>query len=573
MLDWLKKQLGNDTAHPLGTDSGIEAFLESLPESQAIAALDSVAEVFGSAAELKLPLRRLRRALRILDKAVQPRRGELWHTLLRDSQGEQIAEANWQSLMRWYREAHLGYGYCLKGLPPRAEWDDEDREYAPLLASRAMHALVQQKTLSRLRYRAPGGEFWSQAHALYARAESLGVLRDVIEMYSGSGARTSVSREYAVGLIFAICPLGNLVPAQLLALKLILHQFGHLITVLDEPDDRAEFVIDTRRNTPPERWLPGLARREGMRWFGLGGSRPYLATLAGNALDRKSMPDWATPSGCNEVNYHRLILKLARHLSAKPPERRHRRNRSQGEVLAALGFTQARRMVAYSEFARSGAHLAIGNYTTSVVRDQETFNRLRFDSVQMVPARPVTPVSADAPPEKRAPMEMLKQLETEGDRQMMRRWSLLDLSDSGFGVLTGGSGPSVLLGALCAWRDPEDPNWKLAIVRRLDRDRDGKPTAGLERLGGESVCAKVRPLEDSEISGWDALPGSGIGFQDALLVRGAPEQLLVPKGSWKDGRVMLLSVGKERRPVALGELVEDGPDYDLITLHPSPAAP
>ena len=436
VFDWINQKLKRPTVeevHFLATDEGIAEFQSELPLSQPGVVLTQVCDALEAAQGARVEHKAFRRALRALDKGVQEQVAELNHTLFSDARGDQVSEGSWVALNAYLNRMPGLYRQSLEQLPIKSKWDDEDREYALLMACRAMRLMVARKKLLHFAYRAVEPDLWGQMSRLYARAKVFGIHHTETEPYAGSGERTSVNAEYMVGLLFETAPLGGLLPTQMECLDLLLRQNAAQIASADKPSPEMPFFVDPSKTQPPQRWLDGLGARPNLIFFGPGKSYAMLESLRSAAQEAREVPDWAVPSNCDLRGYRGLLESLRNHWSTEPPQRRHRRNAGAADILVVHGFTQVRRMVAITEAAHSGEDF--GGFETDKLLDDKYFNKIRFGSVN--PDQTGKGKKA-VPGPKLTPKEILEKLETRGDKAMMQSWVVLDTSDSGVGVLVPG---------------------------------------------------------------------------------------------------------------------------------------
>jgi hypothetical protein len=572
MLDWLTKKFKQDhDAHPLASERGIDDFIEQLPTGKATLALDAIGDCFEQSEQLPLDAEQRRRVVRILDTHAQSLTAELWHVLFEGSQGETISEASWQGLYRYYGRVGSAIWLCLEQMPLRGKWTDEDLGFASTMACRCMSALMRRNLLMRIRYRASPDDFWQEVNRLYQRAEATGVLRAVVEAYSDSGEQSSVLREYLVGLLLEVSPHGGLFPLQLVCLDVMLQHFSNLLPMREEPDESTSFYADPSRNRPPERWLPGLPRRERCRFFGIGSAQRYFETMLVHANESKPMPDWVVGCGIDPRRYHELLERTLPQWSSTPPQRDSRREAREADLLIVHGFSQVRRMLSSSEYARSGKQIPELGYKTSKAFDE--FSRIRFDTVQMHASKLAEMTTEPEKDKALNPLEVLAKLELAGDKEMMGQWRQIDVSPGGFGAIVPKMLSWVRVGMLIGYRHRDDIEWRPAVIRRRGRDAAGNQTCGAQSLGWPAASVRVRPLEVHEREGWDRLPGGGEGFVEAIFIEADPLLLVLPPGFFKSGREILLRERSNFHPARLIASLETGTDYEIVTCTRQSQAP
>jgi hypothetical protein len=362
-----------------------------------------------------------------------------------------------------------------------------------------------------------------------------------------------------------VSPHGGLFPAQLVCLDLMLRHFSNLLPMRDEPDESTSFYADPSRNRSPERWLPGLPRRERCRYFGIGAAQRYFETMLVHANEGKPMPDWVVGCGIEPRRYHELLERTLPQWSSTPPQRGSRREAQESDLLIVHGFGQLRRMLSSSEYARSGKQIPELGYNTSKAFDE--FSRIRFDTVQMHASKLASMTAEPEPQKNLSPLEVLSKLELAGDKQMMGHWRQIDTSPGGFGAVVPKMLAWVRIGMLIGYRHPGDIEWRPAVIRRRGRDAAGNQTCGAQSLGWPAASVRVRPLEanEHENEGWDRLPGAGEGFQEAIFIEADPMLLLIQPGFFSAGRNVLLKARDKSHIVRLGTLLETGIDYEIMT--------
>lgn len=557
MFKWLAKQFTQADEDPdsLGSEKGLQGFLDGLPVTVPASTIEMLGEQFENARGLELSPPRLRRALKRLDERAQEPLTAIWFKLFDDGTGRRISEVPWLALARYYRNVHTGYRVCLEGLLSRAEVDDEERADALLIACRTMAALGRYKTLLRLRYRELDPGYWGSLNGLAAWSAQFGGGNTLMELYPDSGYQSTIEREYLTALAFEVAPIANLLPTQMAGLDLILRRYGAHYHFSDGYREATPFVLDPTKNQAPQRWLKGLAPRPEQRFFGVGSAYAQLAGLRKSAHASAEVPEWLAPTRLDVAGYRSLLDLLVAHWSVQPPQRRHRRDRCDGEILVTHGVAQVRRMIAASEYAKSGGQI---NYQGSTPYDHKLFGKLRFGSVEAG-----GPELADELPQ--TPMEILQKFELEGDRQMTERWTIADLSESGLGATAQTHAGWVRVGMLLGLRRIDSLDWQMAVVRRVSRTPEGRLSIGLQTIQGETRCGRLRFGEGDAGNPWVAVAGTADAYHDAILLRdGASNGLLLAQGIFTGPGEVHLSFEKRWHKVQLERSAERGYDYERI---------
>lgn len=556
MFKWLVQQFTQADEDPesLGSDRGLQAFIERLPVTIPVRTVEALGEPFENAPALEIPVDRLRRALLLLDERAQEPLALVWNEVFGDGVGRTISDTAWLTLARYYRNVHTGYRVCLNAVP--AKPGDAERGDTMLMACRAMAALGRHKQLLRLRYRDVDARYWENLNSLVAWSATLGATNTLIELYPKGGYQSSIEREHLIALLFDVAPIGNFLPTQMAALDLLLRRFASNFQFSDHYHETAPFVVDPSRSQSAQRWLRGLTLRSGHRFFGVGRAYAQMAALRKQATEAGQVPEWLSVSRLDISGYTDMLDLLLAHWSLEPPQRRDPRERGEGEVMVTHGVGQVRRMVAASEFAKSGGQL---NYQENTPYDYQLFARIKFGSVAEQQAskgeRPQTP------------MELLQKFELEGDRQMTERWALFDVSITGLGTTANAHGGWARVGMLVGFRPLDSLDWQTGVIRRLSRSAQGKLSIGVQTIHGETSCARVRFGEEAEnASPWMAVGGDA-AEHDAILLRSADTaSLLVEPGIFIGTTECKLSFDKRWHKVRLERSVEGGFDYERIEI-------
>ncbi|MCC6534441.1 MAG: hypothetical protein IT531_17960 [Burkholderiales bacterium] len=566
MFKWLAKQFtqADDDPDSLGSERGLDNFIAALPVTLPARTIEAIGEQFEHAAALQIEASRLRRALKRLDERAQEPLAQVWLDLFEDERGRRISDGAWLALARYYRNLHTGYRVCLDALAARAPQGEAERSDTVVIGCRAMTALGRYKSLLRLRYRDVEPSYWEHAIGLASSSEGAGT-GTLIELYPHGGYQTSVEREFLIALLFEAAPIANLLPAQMAALDLVLRRFATHYQFSESYRESTPFVLDPGRDPIVRRWLKGLRPRPGQRFFGAAGAYAQLGALRKQALASAAVPDWLAPARLDSDAYRSLLHLVIAHWSVEPPQRQHRRDRTEGEVLATHGVGQVRRMIAASEFAKAGGQLS---YEENTPYDHKLFGKLRFGSVGD------TGEDAGRAQPAATAMETLQKFELEGDRQMTERWAITDISETGLGAFAQAHGGWARIGMLVGYRRLDSLEWQTAVLRRLSRTAQGRLSIGLQTIPADAACARLRIGSGDAGNTWVAVAGTADIYHDAILLRGegAPS-LLLDQGAFAGPIECMISFEKRWRRARLEGVLERGYDYERVEITLLPDLP
>lgn len=548
MLNWLSSRLKHaQTDHPLGSNKAIDRYLAEIPVANpqhTLAALDDWLEA-PSRLFSELPSASAAHALIRLDDFAQHAVTLCWDSYFGDGgKRDYSAEIVLKRLETHYANLAAVCDLALAALAAGDGKRDPDPNLLARLGIRAMMALTARKKIGHFAYQWPDEDWWKAAHTLLFRARDAGVLHTRQAAYP-AGELSSVWREYLIALFFEVAPLANLTPQQMDALDRIVRWAQPHFICIDAFSPHTPFRIRLDENSGPVRCAPGQSDDPAWRYFGPGAAHAHLVKLRA-MLSTGRAPDWL-PMHCNRQENLDLAQALLQHWSMSPPKRAQDRQHQAGHLLATPGFIIARRMIAASEFARSGRSLDYGG-------------QIKYRTL-MRGDRPPEPETT----ETKTPLENLQLLETAGDRQMMDQWEVIDLSAQGLGARFAYRRSWQTIGALVAYRYTEEVDWHVGIVRRLGRSH-GVPNVGLSIFPGVPRCAQLEALNREDEGVWQqqTRDTSGHGLIDAILVSQEARLLLLPKDIFSLERRVDLLLGGQRLALRLAGIQASGDDYDLV---------
>lgn len=564
MLNWLSSRLKqNQTDHLLGNDKAIDSYLAEIPVANpqhTLAALDDWLEI-PSRLFVELPPKAALRALCRLDEFAQTAVALCWETYFGNDRRDYLSDLALKRLETHYANIEAAYRQAL-ALPPLPgdEKQEADRSQLARFAIRAMLALTERKKIGHFSYQGPTADWWKAAHELLFLARNLAILHTSQPAYPGAEP-CSVWREYMIGLIFEVAPLSNLTPPQVETLDRIARWAEPHFICIDTFSPQTPFRIQLDQSSGPQRCSPGQEDNPSCRYFGPAQAHKHLVQLRA-MIGAGKTPDWL-PRLCPKNQILDLLQGLLQHWSMSPPKRLQNRHAQKGVLLVTQGFSLARRMIAASEFARSGRSLDYQGH-------DKYLQHLRAEGMDLA-AEPAATL--------KTPLESLQRLETSGDRQMMERWEIIDLSTQGLGARLPLRRPWQIIGALVAYRHDGEINWHVGIVRRLGRSH-GKPNAGLGIFEGIPQCGQLHLLNQEDDGPWNqqTRDTSGHGLIDAILVSRSTRHLLLPKGAFSFNRRADVLLGGQRIPIRLTGIEASGNDYDLVifrdldAVQPAPAS-
>ncbi len=294
-----------------------------------------------------------------------------------------------------------------------------------------------------------------------------------------------------------------------------------------------------------------------LRYLARGRLRPVVTRLAAELRKSRELPDALHAAGASAEQVRQLVAVLMQHWADAPPQRGTARHNTHDELQVVLGFGLARRMIAFTGFARSGRSLEYSGGDINALFQERHFGGSVKEETPGEPAPPAQPLVVN-------PLEVLQKLELSGDRQMMELWVQADISDSGLGAIAPAVRAKHRIGGLVCLRYADGIEWHLGLIRRIGRDAAGQATLGIETLAWPSAAARVKPLVDAATAAWSKLEGGGDGYLDAILVSDDGFELILPHGAFAADLVIRVRTGEAARQVKLTQLVERGDDFDRV---------
>jgi hypothetical protein len=420
-----------------------------------------------------------------------------------------------------------------------------------------MAALGRHKTLLRMRYREIDLKFWEDTIELAAWCDNWGCTNMLLELYPDSQYHTTFEREYLIALLFEAAPVANLNPAQMIALEIILRRFAANYLFWDQYSDSTPFVFDLQGEAIAKRWMKGMEPHSGMQFFGVADAYSQIVGLKNQAKTSREIPEWLLGARLDVESYRDLLDLLVAHWSANPPQRRHRRDQSQGELRVVHGIGQVRQMIAASEYVKAGGRL---DYEESTPYDFKVFGRVRFGNV-----------TAEATSEDRAAQEVLasqsmRKFEFQNAGQVTEGWTVINVSDTGLGAVVNAHDGWARIGMLVGVRRAESVEWQLAILRRLSRSLTGRLSVGMTTIPGTAYSAQIRiPENDGEH--WVPLAESADVKHDVILLQyGKSTSLFMEPGIFSGQIECKISFAKRWRSVKLERSLGFGYDFEQVAV-------
>ena len=561
MLKWLSGKEKNDTSgHPLGNEASIEETLGSLNPGRAESNLIEIADWIGDPdpmSAVMAPEAVLRALLRV-DEAAQAFLPEVWKQFLANNMLDHVGEQKLKALDTYYAAAFAANRHAMRLLIQKpAIGGKAPTDVATRLSARMMRAHVARARILHLRYRAPDLVWWDSTAAALALIGQTGALNLKQRAYPGDAVPTTPWVEHLLGLLLETSPLGNCNPRQMDLLFRILRWLEPHFMVRDSFGAQSPYLTRLDARKAPRRLSEPAPADPGNIYFGSGMAYGHLVRQRAALKSGASLPDWMAESQCTADQAIAIVDALIMHWSDRPPQRAARRESRDATVRAVNGFTQIRRMVAFSEFARSGRKVGYKSH----------FEMLKFERRGFADATTVSSEADESRWANSTPLETIEVLETAGDKQLMDDWQMQDVSESGVGAIAMFLKPWMVIGAFIGYRLSDEVDWRIGILRRIHRKESGHPSIGIESFPETPLCAQVGELRvppgSTPAHELARLQGNSEA-EDAIVLSQERGLVLAPAGLFAEGKHLVLSVGGHREAVRMVGQMHGNADCECI---------
>jgi hypothetical protein len=432
MLDWFgRRKPGNKPAYRKARD--VIANLGGLDSAGDLAAVTAALEALTNHGDL-LPEERFEE-IQLLDSAGQPRLFEMIKAYLSTPRQKKARESElWGGAYGYLQELYLAYLLCVRRYEADAGGSTRFRRSLPIAVARALRALRLQLKWALLRYTEPDQSIWTEMAELYRLAVSNGVAEEAVPFYPGR--QITVKEEFVKGLMIAASSSDSLRPTELdLATRLVDH-YSRFFVIADQPFDGCTHWFDLNAPCLPVRSSRAPPENAAAQYFGAG-----VALTELNAAHAEMAYTGTIPQEFRfyEKQDDQLLLAALNHL-----------------VLDWAGKTQARQ----DERKRITSRLTIVPGLPDIIR------ALTFavnDSLDFT------------------------------DQPAAESWVVEDVSAGGYGaVIPAVAGDWVEVGSLVGIEGSSFGDWRIGVVRRVNRLEGEQQRVGVQLLGSGAALVMLR---------------------------------------------------------------------------------
>ena len=412
---------GSKSDHPLADIKSAQELLEGLPKSDAHKSLVEITEWVESLLEnAEFKIDHQFAVLRLLDEAAQPYVRKLVREYFTQLELNKFQENRlWLALGNWSRQIATAYfrmftGYCNAGKGSGAL-----KAQVPLIAARAVHAMMWQVKYISVRYGQIDNTIWTNLMQLYKHAEQLQYLDTQFSLYPGLPGSTSVKCELGRMMVWYDSGLSALSPLSIHLTERLVAQYCSTIDIQSQLAQQSRISFDLSRPGEPTRINMGATTHPAMRFVGMPAMQPRLDELM-KILKKHIVPDDVNLGGSYSAE---VVAEAVQHLLtylAAPPVRRNVRRAADVTLSVVNGFNKV--------IERTGAWLGF-------------------------------------------------------DDKPLAQWITEEISVGGFSttLLVKGN-EDIGIGSLLGMQPEGVPHWGVAVVRRLQRKNENQINVGAEIL-------------------------------------------------------------------------------------------
>lgn len=538
VLDWLKN-LDNKPDHPMYNLEEAWKLLGELPRNNPAKALEeltswltSVKDTQGFRVDTRLAV------IKLLDETGQPHQLEMLRDYLskphlQDFQGQR----QWQVVFDFHKQMANAYMVCVDEYGQNKKGAAAVKEDLPVTVIRSMRGYSGQMKLLLMRYRHVEERLWQGLYKLHLFAESHQFGANLAYAYQSNPVRTTTQMELLKALMLDVSSPDTMAPDQIEITYRIAARLAASFELRETPGGTCTYYIDLTQPKAPDLIEENMVVHAKHRFFGSGKAIEKLeGIIKQNELstitEEQRFGNEFTPGGKLTVLKH-----LITYWGPNPPRRRQERRGVTVPIDVIPGFMAISKLV---------THVEVGD-------------------------------TADLTAEVAAKLEKKAGLNVADEefKAIPEVWTAFDVSAGGVGAtIPHNAGPWVKIGALCGLKSQTGDTWWVGTVRRLQSDSKSNIRAGIEILARRPVSVWLRVLGRGQerVSDWETSSG---GFSyDYVHVILLPDRnqsfknatILLESGRYVSGEMYEVMMGEKSRNIQLGELLEQGEDFDRANI-------
>lgn len=427
----------NKSDHPLANLKSAKQLLDDLPKTDPVLVLDEIGQwieaLFDPENEFRLDHQFA--VLRMLDEAAHPYLRKIINAYFAVVPPAQFQENRlWGAMNSYYSFSELGYGNLTNGLQNGEKGSSALKPHVALICARGIYAAYGRMECAAVRYARIDPQLWVHLGEFYALAETEQCQDEMLAVYQGIRANTSVQHLLASVLMWYSVGVGAFKPLDLHIAKCLMLYVCQSFAMRDHPEADSQFMFDLEKPSSPVRVTDeGAMYPAGARFMGIGAASGQLDNLL-KTLAKNLVPE--------ELNFGvaysaevvvDVVRRLAGFCQSTLPMRKHPRRKISMDVNVLNGF--------FKVIEKTSTGLSIGDASSE-------------------------------------------------------NWSVEDMSATGMRcVLPPGRGAGVKIGTLIGLQPEKAEHWGVGVVRRLRRDERNNLHIGVRILANKIMNVVVRDPE------------------------------------------------------------------------------
>lgn len=332
----------NKSDHPLANLKSVQQLLDDQPKTDSVEILhefgDWIEALFD--AENAFRLDHQLAVMRMLDEAAQPHLRKIIHSYFAAVPPASFQENRlWGAMNGYYTFIELGYLHLIRGLQNGEKGSSSVKPHLALISARGIFASFGKLECSAVRYAQIDPLLWQHLAEFYAIAEVEQCQDEIIQLYAGLKAQTSVQHLLASVLMWYSVGVGVFKPLDLHISKCLMIHLCQSFVISEHAEAGSLFVFDLENSTSPVRVTDDGAMYPTSTRFMSVGQAPNRFDSLLKTLAKNLVPD--------ELNFGvaysaevvtEVVLRLASVCQSSLPTRKHPRRKIQMGVNVLNGF-------------------------------------------------------------------------------------------------------------------------------------------------------------------------------------------------------------------------------------------
>lgn len=328
--------------HPMADIKSAQKLLDDIPKNDALKAMqelttwiESVREQVGFRLDHQLAV------LRLLDETARTFERKLTREYFASNALSEFQENRlWMALNEFFTQAAQAYLGVLARYRNGDKGSPAIKPVLPLIALRGIGAAAGRLKCAAAHHALADEAIWAGMAEFYTHAEAQQYLDEPAQLYSGSGANTSVRCEFARVLMWYASSADTLNRVQMhLAERLMAHLCKDFVVSQQcEPD--SFLCFDLLHPVSPTRMSAETKMQPSLRALSVNNLQPHLDALL-KTMEKNIVPEEINLGGVYEASTVRDVVRhLAGCFASTPPKRRNVRRNIKANLEVVNGFSR-----------------------------------------------------------------------------------------------------------------------------------------------------------------------------------------------------------------------------------------